>query len=305
MSRNLEISYSFGYVFDKSKLIVMCPVGELTMSEDDYEMEVEVAFLEDGIERAFEEDDINQAHDIIKPLTTFLMKPNKVIPFVTSIKDEDSKSELKKLMDDFDEEYEIKENYIKKGYEICDVYTAFENVVKYIPKENIETLNILKIEENKFNIEGFINSVRENLDDAIDKKLIPTAMRKSSLTDRLFVQIEDKTLNKDTLSKEDILKVLNENSIYVLFGLDTNSHSNDILCANNETVNNNNLDKGDLDIDVTQDFGYIIEKVDENLTFKIANFKHETGNGQKIAQVVDYSGVFKIMMINFVNKFVI
>ena len=71
MSRNLEISYSFGYVFDKSKLIVMCPVGELTMSEDDYEMEVEVAFLEDGIERAFEEADINQAHDIIKPLTTF------------------------------------------------------------------------------------------------------------------------------------------------------------------------------------------------------------------------------------------
>ena len=59
MSKSLEISYSFGYVFDKSKLIVMCPVGENTMSEEEYEMEVEVAFLEDGIEKAFEEADIN------------------------------------------------------------------------------------------------------------------------------------------------------------------------------------------------------------------------------------------------------
>ncbi|MGL5506880.1 MAG: hypothetical protein ACRDB0_03145 [Paraclostridium sp.] len=304
MSRNLEISYSFGYVFDKSKLIVMCPVGELTMSEDDYEMEVEVAFLEDGIERAFEEEDIKQAHDIIKPLTTFLMKPSKIIPFVTSIKEE-GKDEIKKLMEDFDEEYEIKENYIKKGYEICDIYKAFENVISYIPKENIETLNILKIEEYKFNIEAFINEVRNNLDEAIDKGLIPTAMRKSNLTDRLFVQIEENVLNKENLSKEDLLNVLKESSIYVLFGMDISSYSNGILCANSEVVNDEELDKGDLDISITQDFGYIIEKIDDKLTFKIANFNHEGVNGQKIAQVVDYSGVFKGMMINFVNQFTI
>ena len=115
MSKSLEISYSFGYVFDKSKLIVMCPVGENTMSEEEYEMEVEVAFLEDGIEKAFEEADINEANDIIKPLETFLMKPNKVIPFVTSIKDGETKQNLDKLLEDFDEEYEIKKSYIKKG----------------------------------------------------------------------------------------------------------------------------------------------------------------------------------------------
>ena len=305
MSRNLEISYSFGYVFDKSKLIVMCPVGELTMSEDDYEMEVEVAFLEDGIERAFEEDDIKQAHDTIKPLETFLMKPNKIIPFVTSIKDETNKTEMKKLIDEFNEEYEIKDNYLKKGYEICDIYKAFENVVNYIPKENIETLNILKIEADKFDIEGFIKLTRENLDEAIDSKLIPISMRKSNLTDRIFVQTDDKLSNKENLNKDELLKYLEENSMYVLFGLDISSYSKGILCANKEVVEDIDLDKGDLDIDLTQDFGYIIENYNGNLTFKIANFKHETANGQKIAQVVDYSGVFKSMMINFVNQFVI
>ena len=73
MSNSLDISYSFGYVYDKSKLIVMCPVGVNTISKDEYEMEVEVAFLEDGIERAFEECDIIQANEIIKPLETFLI----------------------------------------------------------------------------------------------------------------------------------------------------------------------------------------------------------------------------------------
>lgn len=305
MSRNLEISYSLGYVFDKSKLIVMCPVGELTMSEDDYEMEVEVAFLEDGIERVFEEADIKQAHDTINPLTTFLMKPTKVIPFVTSIKDEQNKVEINKLMDEFDEEYEIKESYINKGYEICDIYTAYENVIKYIPNENIDTLNILKIESDKFNLEKFINLVRENLSKSIDKSLISIPMRKSNLTDRLFVKIEDNPINKEKLSEGEILNILEQNSIYVLFGKDISSYSNGILCANNKIVEEENLDKGDLDIDSTQDFGYIVEKIDDKLTFKIANFKHETSNGQKIAQVVDYSGIFKIMMIDFLNQFIL
>ena len=46
------------------------------------------------------------------------MKPSKVIPFVTSIKNAETKEELHKLLAEFDEEYEVKENYIKKGYEI-------------------------------------------------------------------------------------------------------------------------------------------------------------------------------------------
>ena len=108
--KKIEIDYSFGYVFDKSKLIVMCPVGELTMSEDDYEMEVEVAFWEDGIERAFEESDIKEANETMKPLEMFLMKPNKIIPFITAIKDEATKEELPKMLKEFDEEYKLKEN---------------------------------------------------------------------------------------------------------------------------------------------------------------------------------------------------
>ena len=58
-----------------------------------------------------------------------------------------AKNILPKLLKEFDEEYEVKENYIKKGYEIKDIYHVFENVVSYIPKENLENLNILKIEK--------------------------------------------------------------------------------------------------------------------------------------------------------------
>ena len=100
------------------------------------------------------------------------MKPSKVIPFVTSIKNAETKEELHKLLAEFDEEYEVKENYIKKGYEIKDIYHVFENVVSYIPKENLENLNILKIENDKFDMDKFISTVSENLDEAINKNLI-------------------------------------------------------------------------------------------------------------------------------------
>lgn len=304
MSKKLEISYSFGYVYDKSKLIVMYPVGANIIGEDEYEMEVEVAFLEDGIERAFEEADINQANETIKPLETFLMKPNKIIPFVTSIKNSDTKEDLNTLLNDFDEEYEVKSNYIKRGYEIYEIYDVFQNIVKYIPKENIENLNILKIEADKFDLKSLIETTRENLDDAIDGSCIPLIMRKSRLTDRLFVKEEKQNLNTSELKEEDILKALDKNSLYIVFGLYTSSYSESILCTNKEEVKDMDIDMGDLEISQTRDFGYIIELNNESLCFKIANYNNESANNQEIAQVVDYSGVFKLMMIDFLKQFI-
>ena len=286
--KKIEIDYSFGYVFDKSKLIVMYPVGTNIMDLEEYEMEVEVAFLEDGIERAFEESDIKEANETMKPLEMFLMKPNKIIPFITAIKDEATKEELPKMLKEFDEEYKLKENYINKGYEIKDVYHVFQNVADYIPNENIETLNILKIEKDKFDMDNFINTIKENLDEAINTDIIPIYMEKNKLTNRLFTKSD----NKESKSK------------YVVFGVDINSYSKGILCGNKEVVEDTNVDMGDLEISNTRDVGYLIEENDGYLTFKIANYNSQTPNGREIAQVVDYSGLFKTMMINFVNQYI-
>lgn len=287
MNKQLELDYSFGYVFDKSKLIVMYPVGSNIINEDEYEMEVEVAFLEDGIEKAFEESDIKEANEVIKPLEMFLMKPSKVIPFVTNIKDASTKEELPKLIEEFDKEYKIKESFIKKGYEVKDVYHVFENVVNYIPKENLDTLNILKVESDKFDMESFIKTTKTNLDEAIDEGLIPINMTKSSLTDRLFIKSDD----KNTAAK------------YVVFATDMSTYSQGILCANKKIIDDLDIDMGDLDISKSIDIGYLIEEVDGILTFKIANFNSHTENNNQVAQIVDYSGIFKTMMIEFVNKF--
>ena len=287
MKKQLEIDYSFGYVYDKSKLIVMYPAGTNVIDLDEYEMEVEVAFLEDGIEAAFEEDDIKEANETIKPLETFLMKPSKVIPFVVSIKDGETKEELPKLLKEFDEEYEVKENYIKKGYEIKDIYYVFQNVVDYIPKENLETLNILKVENDKFDMDKFISTVSENLDEAVDSNLISIDMKKSELTPRLYVKSNE-----------------NETTKFILFGTDISSYSQGILCANKEIITDLDVDMGDVEISNTRDIGYIINNENGYLTFKIANYNSQTSNNNQIAQIVDYSGVFKPMMIEFINQFV-
>ena len=287
MKKQLEIDYAFGYVYDKSKLIVMYPAGTNIMDLEEYEMEVEVAFLEDGIEAAFEENDIKEANETIKPLETFLMKPSKVIPFVVGIKDAETKEELPKLLKEFDEEYEVKENYINKGYEIKDIYHVFENVVSYIPSENLENLNILKIEKDKFDMKNFIDTVATNLDEAIDSKLISIDMKESELTPRLYVK-----------SNEGM------NAKFVVFGTDISSYSQGILCANKEIIKDLDVDMGDVEISNTRDIGYIVSEDNGYLTFKIANYNSQTSNNNQIAQIVDYSGVFKPMMIDFVKQFV-
>lgn len=288
MKRQLEISYSFGYVYDKSKLIAMYPVGTNVINEDEYEMEVEVAFLEDGIEAAFEYEDIKTANDVMKPLEMFLMKPNKIIPFVDSIKDFDTKEELQKLLNDFDAEYELKKDYEEKGYEFNNYYEVFKNVTKYIPKENLENLNILKIEADKFDMDNFINDIKINLDEVMNSNLIPVFMEKSNLTPRLFIK-----------SKKE-----KSNSFYLPFAVDASSYEGCVYCANGHKIEDKNIDMGDLEISITKDAGYIIENIDNILNFKIGNFNSKTENNNQITQVVDYGGKIKPMMIEFVNSYI-
>lgn len=288
MKRQFEISYSFGYVYDKSKLVAMYPVGTNIINEDEYEMEVEVAFLEDGIEAAFKDEDIKIANDTMKPLEMFLMKPNKIIPFVENIKDANTKEELSKLVKEFDEEYEMKNNYIEKGYKIVDFYDVFKNVVDFIPQENLENLNILKIEYDDFRLDDFLNDIRNNLDEVMDSDLIPLAMEKSNHTPRLFV----KSKNNES------------NSFYVPFAVNGSSQNTKIVCANKEKIDDVNIDIGDLEISMTKDAGYIIERTNNILTFKISNFNSQTENNNQITQVVDYAGKIKPMMIEFLNSYI-
>ncbi|MDU4935230.1 MAG: hypothetical protein E6X43_07900 [Peptostreptococcaceae bacterium] len=288
MKRQFEISYSFGYVYDKSKLVAMYPVGTNVINEDEYEMEVEVAFLEDGIESAFKDEDIKIANDTMKPLEMFLMKPNKIIPFVESIKDANTKEELSKLLTEFDEEYEMKNNYIEKGYKIVDFYDVFKNVVDYIPQESLENLNILKIDCDNFRMNDFLNEVKKNLDEVMDSNLIPISMEKSNLTPRLFVKSKDNE----------------NNSFYVPFAVNGSSENAEIICANGDTISDVNIDMGDLEISITKDAGYIVERINNILTFKISNFNSQTENNNQITQVVDYAGKIKPMMIGFLNSYI-
>lgn len=288
MKRQFEISYSFGYVYDKSKLVAMYPVGTNVINEEEYEMEVEVAFIEDGIESAFKDEDIKVANDTMKPLEMFLMKPNKIIPFVESIKDANTKEELSKLLTEFDEEYEMKNNYIEKGYKIVDFYDVFKNVVDYIPQESLENLNILKIEYDNFRMNDFLNEVRKNLDEVMDSNLIPISMEKSNLTPRLFVKSKDNE----------------NNSFYVPFAVNGSSENAEIICANGDTISDVNIDMGDLEISMTKDAGYIVERINNILTFKISNFNSQTENNNQITQVVDYAGKIKYMMIGFLNSYI-
>ncbi len=204
-----------------------------------------------------------------------------------SIKDGETKEELPKLLKEFDEEYEVKENYIKKGYEIKDIYHVFQNVVDYIPKENLETLNILKIENDKFDMDKFISTVSENLDEAIDNNLTSIDMKKSELTPRLYVKSNESEATK-----------------FILFGTDISSYSQGILCANKEVITDLDVDMGDVEISNTRDIGYIVNNENGYLTFKIANYNSQTSNNNQIAQIVDYSGIFKPMMIEFINQFI-
>ena len=61
---------------------------------------------------------------------------------------------------------------------------------------------------------------------------------------------------------------------------------------------------GDLELSNIREVGYLLNEESEYITFKIVNYILNTENGNQVAQIVDYSGVFKPMMIEFINNFI-
>ena len=134
----------------------------------------------------------------------------------------------------------------------------------------------------------FLNEVKKNLDEVMDSNLIPISMEKSNLTPRLFVKSKDNE----------------NNSFYVPFAVNGSSENAEIICANGDTISDVNIDMGDLEISITKDAGYIVERINNILTFKISNFNSQTENNNQITQVVDYAGKIKPMMIGFLNSYI-
>ena len=164
-----------------------------------------------------------------------------------------------------------------------DIHVSFSQVDDIISEGVIAIMSSL----DKFDMDKFISTVSENLDEAINKNLIAIDMKQSELTPRLYIKADGKT-----------------NTKFVVFGTDINSYSQGILCANNEVIKDLDIDMGDVEISNTRDIGYIINEENGYLTFKIANYNSQTSNNNQIAQIVDYSGIFKLMMIDFIKQFV-
>ena len=124
------------------------------------------------------------------------------------------------------------------------------------------------------------------------------------------------------MSKVDVVEILKKSDALLEghFLLSSGKHSNryvqcakvlrfpqyaeQVLSTVVEQIKDLDIDMGDVEISNTRDIGYIINEENGYLTFKIANYNSQTSNNNQIAQIVDYSGIFKPMMIDFIKQFV-
>ena len=131
-----------------------------------------------------------------------------------------------------------------------------------------------------------------------------------------------KILEDVNMSKVDVVEILQKSDALLEghFLLSSGKHSNryvqcakvlrfpqyaeQVLSTVVEQIKDLDIDMGDVEISNTRDIGFIINEENGYLTFKIANYNSQTSNNNQIAQIVDYSGIFKPMMIDFIKQFV-
>lgn len=310
MSRTIEIVKGIGFVFEKKKLVVMCPVGSSLCSEDNFKIEDEINMLRVGVQIAFPCDALYPAYQNLEGLKSFLGKPSAEIPLVLDVCDYDTDKTIEEIYNKFEKKFNIKEKYINEGYDFRFIPYIYNNLEQYlISEEELESLNILKIDSRKFDLKGLIETARENMYGVINLDCIPTLLRNSRSMGNVFVPIE--------LSYSDEM----ENSdfkMYIPFAYyEENEECEEraILLGNGEYLTSDSedydeielnayFDMGDLELGESYSIGYLVEQNNGELSVKIANYIPVTPSGQELVQVMLDNGEFTAVMSGILNGFI-
>lgn len=271
----VDILCAITYVYKRKKLAIMCPVGRMQQSMNNFNVENLARMFNAPISITYPCDVIGYAERMIEPIVkSFGRLPDDAYSMIVDIEESNTEKSLNELREDFDKLYPIEENLKAEGYKIYPIFYVINNIDKFKDSNDFERdLNnkgeIVRIKYEKFDLDRFIKEVRKNYNNEIDEKNIPNLLtyNKENLIENCNIY---ESIDKDkSLSIEFINKYLREstsNVIEIISGYD--NMDGDIILLNGKSISDEDINSGEMKFYDDTIFTLTIELVDDYYIFK-------------------------------------
>ena len=305
-----KIINSIGYVFEKRKLIVTIPVGNLVVDETSLKDELKIMNL--GA-YAFLPCDAISIGEINKEALsqTLREKPSDAIIVIDKVLDASSGKELDSIFDTANKICNKSSLYLQKGYEIINAYEFSKNYQKYVHDIDIDLCTVLNVRKDKFNLKELLLEANERFSSLNSNLLIK--LRQSKAVNFVYVANDKDNKSVDDMYKEIINnKALvavpymywDEESFETIYTLNGDISIEDIYPnyeEDEEFINDEIF--GDIVMEPGNVLSYLVSYDDGFINIKVISYTGIDQVGAELYEVVENGGKIIKEMKDYLKRF--
>lgn len=305
-----KIINSIGYVFEKRKLIVTIPVGNLVVDATSLKDELKIMNL--GA-YAFLPCDAISIGEINKEALSQILreKPSDAIIVIDNVLDVSTGKELDSIFDTANKICNKSSLYLQKGYEIINVYEFSNNYQKYVHDIDLDLCTVLNVRKDKFNLKALLLDTNERFSSLNPNLLIK--LRQSKAVNFVYVAV-----NKDNKSIDDMYKEIinnkalvavpymywDEESFDTIYTLNGNISIEDIYPnyeEDEEFINNEIF--GDIVMEPGNVLSYLVSYDDGFINIKVISYTGIDQVESELYEVVENGGKIINDMKDYLKRF--
>ena len=304
LSKSIEILCALTCIYENKKLAIMCPVGKVIDSLENFNPEYLASRFSGDVNKAYSIDSLVEIEQMLAPIVNRFGKiPDRSYATIAGIRDSETGEDMPHLKNKIDELYTIEKDLENEGYSTYGVFYVEKNIEKFTDENDIpfsEDRTLIRINSNEYNLYELISYVRDNYINEISSSDIP------SLFNECFKDIEYyNTIGKDkVLDISDINKFFNdveEGSLYIPFA--RKDKNNNLILGNGKKVELNSINTGEMEFDDNNEYGISVDLIDNEYVFNPVEYVFHEDNQSYSISILEEGEELTTKIINIIEMF--
>lgn len=304
MSKSIEILCSVTCTYENKKLAIMCPVGKVIDTLENFNPKYLAKRFSGDINKAYSIDSLVEIEQMIAPIVNRFGKiPDRSYATIAGIRDSETGEDMPHLKSEIDDLYPIEKELENEGYSTYGVFYVEHNIEEFTDENDIPfsvDRTLMRIESDEYNLDGLINYVRDNYINEVPSSFIP------GLFNECFMDLEYyKTIGKDkvlTMSDVDnFFENVEEGSLYIPFA--RKDKDNNLILANGEQIELSSINTGEMEFDETNEYGISVDLINNEYVFNPVEYVFNENNQNYSISILEEGEELTDKIVDIIEKF--
>lgn len=304
-NERIDILCAITYVYKRKKLAIMCPIGRMQQSKENFDIKNLALMFNAPIDITYPCDAVCVSENMLEPIVkAFGRRPDESYSMIVDIEETDTNESITELKHEFDNLYPITKHLTDKGYKIYPVFYVINNIDKFKDFDDYEKNDdnygeIIRIKQEDFDLESFIKYMREISRSQIAEDQTPALLEWCDEKFEINTDILDNFGANEIIDTEYINKYINDtkdSAIGFVFGFDDMSDNIELITGEKVPYDFN---VGEMEFYENTAFSFTMEVKDGYYIFKACELYLSYSN----YKILEDAGDLQDLLIDVILKY--